>query len=83
MFEVDDLIFHGIDGDECDRFVAAITQTAFQEKKLRDQAWMADMALAGMRGKALRWYSSLDEEVQLNWRLLHKALVKQYGDHTE
>ena len=78
MPQLDDLVFHGIDGDECDRFVAAITQAAFQEKKMRDQEWMADLAVAGLRGKALRWYTELDEDVQSNWRLLQKALVRQY-----
>jgi len=39
---------------------------------------MADFAATCFVGDALRWYDSLDDEVQENWKLLQRALLTKY-----
>lgn len=74
----DPIVFTGIDGRECERFIRSIKSHAFAQQKQRDYEWMADLAATLFDGAALRWYSQLDEDVQGNWKLLEKALLTQY-----
>lgn len=78
MSSSDPVVFSGIDGRECERFIRSIKSHAFAQQKQRDYEWMADLAATLLDGAALRWYSQLDEDVQGNWKLLEKALLAQY-----
>ncbi|KAG8941872.1 hypothetical protein FRC04_004049 [Tulasnella sp. 424] len=76
---LDDIVFMGRDGYECEEFIRAIHKVAYAAGKIRDDAWMADLALACFSGKALRFYQSLGPEVQCNWQLLRPALLTKYA----
>lgn len=67
--------FEGRDGHECEEFIRAIYKAAYAAGRLRDDAWMADLAVPCFSGRALRYYESLEPEVQCDWRLLRKALL--------
>ncbi|KAG8940437.1 hypothetical protein FRC04_005264 [Tulasnella sp. 424] len=41
---------------------------------------MADLAALHFSGDALKWYESLDDDVQQDWNLLRKAVTRKYGD---
>ncbi|KIO24306.1 hypothetical protein M407DRAFT_26325 [Tulasnella calospora MUT 4182] len=36
-----------------------------------------------MTGEALRWYVELDEDTQNDWKLLRKAILRQYPSRTQ
>jgi len=74
-----DLIFRGGDGDECDEFVLAVNQWAFENDKDEDDRWVARLASSCLAGDAMRFYDTLDEEVQKSWRLLRRALFTRYS----
>ncbi|KAG8985422.1 hypothetical protein FRB90_004713, partial [Tulasnella sp. 427] len=72
------LVFEGVDGRECERFIRTVRSRAFSLGKQRDQEWMADFASTCFEGRALRWFSGLDEETRGNWRLLEQALLRDF-----
>jgi len=72
------IIFRGIDGQECEQFIYAIRNRALAEGKQRNDEWMADVAAACLIDDALRWFETLDEEVQGSWKRLRPALLFQY-----
>lgn len=74
----DDIIFYGQDGTECERFIRLVRRKGFQEGKLEDPGWMARYASTCFDGDALRWFVQLDREIQMDWELLSRELVKQY-----
>lgn len=76
---IEDLFFDGSDPRECDKFIASVRKLAIAESKQRDDEWMADFAGSCFVGKALRWYESLDDEVQCSWKQLRRALLAQYS----
>ncbi|KIO28583.1 hypothetical protein M407DRAFT_22317 [Tulasnella calospora MUT 4182] len=82
-----DVVFLGRDGQECEEFIRAIHKAAYAAEKIRDDAWMADLALPCFSGRALRYYESLEPEVKCDWSLLRKALLARYppldGDEDE
>ncbi|KAG8937220.1 hypothetical protein FRC00_007044 [Tulasnella sp. 408] len=78
-FSVEDIAFRGRDGHECEEFVQAIHKAAYAAGKLRDDAWMADLAVTCLSGKALRYYDGLEPEVKRDWSLLRPALVARYS----
>ncbi|KIO30114.1 hypothetical protein M407DRAFT_158324 [Tulasnella calospora MUT 4182] len=45
------------------------------EGKQRDNAWIADFAALCFAGDALRWYETLDDDVQLDWSKLRRAVL--------
>lgn len=75
---VEAIVFSGRDGHECEEFVQAIHKAAYAAGKLRDDAWMADMAVTCLSGRALRYYTSLEPEVKRDWSLLSSALLEKY-----
>jgi len=74
----EEILFKGIDGQECELFIHAIRKRALAEGKQRDDEWMADVAAACLIEDALRWFETLDEEVQGSWKRLRPALLSQY-----
>lgn len=78
MEDVEDIVFYGKSGQECEDFIRAVRKAGFQAKKIRDDAWMADFASTCLTGRALRFYESLSPEIQGDWRLLRQALLQEY-----
>ena len=74
----DDPLFDGISGVKCESFIQLVRRRAFSEGKSKDDEWMAQYAGMCFDGSALRWYESLDEEVQDSWKLLRAAILKQW-----
>lgn len=72
------LHFSGPGAKECERFVAAVIKHAYEQGKLRDDAWMADFAATCMAEDALRWWSGLDREIRGSWELLRQAMFSKY-----
>lgn len=71
-------VFRGIDGDECERFVAQVRQRALDEGKAEDNKWIIQTVTASFVGAALRWHATLDAEVRDDWILLQRAMFLQY-----
>lgn len=70
--------FYGIDGRECDRFIAQVVRKAFQKSKLRDSEWLAGVAATGFRDDALHWWLDLDDDVQGDWKKLQRAMRERW-----
>ncbi|KAG8990364.1 hypothetical protein FRB90_001797 [Tulasnella sp. 427] len=51
--------------------------------KQRDYQWMADYASTCFQGKALRWFSKLDDETQGDWKLLERAMLRDFPTDDE
>lgn len=73
-----DLVFKGVDGAEAESFIRSVQRAARTEGRIRDNAWIADLVSTCMIGEALRWYVELDEDTQNDWKLLRKAILRQY-----
>ncbi|KAG8916129.1 hypothetical protein FRC01_003361, partial [Tulasnella sp. 417] len=72
------LVFTGKDKDECRQFVRTIRLWAKAEGKINDSSWMCEAAYPCFSGDALEWYASLSADVQNEWRLLERAILKDY-----
>ncbi|KAG8924784.1 hypothetical protein FRC00_004731, partial [Tulasnella sp. 408] len=73
-----DIIFRGIDGNECERFIIAIRDLAFAKGKEDDCHWMLHYATTRLRGKALRWHAKLDPSARRDWDLFVQSLLESY-----
>ncbi|KAG8938001.1 hypothetical protein FRC00_003875 [Tulasnella sp. 408] len=73
-----DIIFRGIDGNECESFIVAIRDLAFAKGKDEDPNWMLRYATTRLRGQALRWHVRLDPSIQKDWYLFTQALFEEY-----
>lgn len=73
-----DLVFKGIDGAEAESFIRSVQRTARTEGRTRDNEWIADLVSTCMTGEALRWYAELEEDTHNDWKLLRKAILRQY-----
>ncbi|KAG9027346.1 hypothetical protein FS837_004306 [Tulasnella sp. UAMH 9824] len=71
-------IFCGESGKEAEKFVFWIRQRARNAGKLEDPQWIATFASPFFAGRALRWYSSLQMNVQKDWNALQRAIFMQY-----
>ncbi|KAG8874498.1 hypothetical protein FRB97_005865 [Tulasnella sp. 331] len=71
--------FAGVYGEDISFFLQNIQQEAFKQGRQREDAWIADYALTMLRGRALIWYYSLDEESQSSWRKLRVALIARFS----
>lgn len=70
--------FSGADGAEAERFVTAVRRRAFAEGKTKDAVWMADYASTRLEREAVRWFETLHEDVQEDWKLLRRALLERW-----
>ncbi|KAG8947276.1 hypothetical protein FRC04_010852 [Tulasnella sp. 424] len=72
------IIFKGIDGNECEEFVAALEDLAYAEGWTEDRRRMLFFARSRLRNAALRWFARLDSSVKNDWDLFVQALFDQY-----
>lgn len=74
----DEITFTGIAPG---KFIAAISRHARSEGKEKDNEWQADFAASCFQGsgKVLKWYRALDEDVQMDWGKLSKAVLETFG----
>ncbi|KAG9002724.1 hypothetical protein FRB90_011325 [Tulasnella sp. 427] len=76
--EVQNIVFRGIDGNECETFIAAVEELAFNEGWSEDGRRMLLFIRSRLRNRALRWFAELDGSVKTNLDLLVQAMFKQY-----
>lgn len=76
------LIFKGIDGSECEDFIASLEELAFAEGWSQDRQRMILYARSRLRGDALRWFATLDPSIQGDWNLFLQALLNRYPSVT-
>ncbi|KIO25277.1 hypothetical protein M407DRAFT_93143 [Tulasnella calospora MUT 4182] len=64
------------------KFIAAVGRHAHSEGKHQDNEWQADFAVGCFQGsgKVMRWYATLEEDVQTDWDKLSKELIERFGD---
>ncbi|KAG8895025.1 hypothetical protein FRC00_008122, partial [Tulasnella sp. 408] len=74
-----DASFNGVDGLTCHEFIQAIRKQAFNEGKSQDSRWMAEIASFQFSGPALEWFEELEDATQEDWRLLKRAILRQYA----
>lgn len=72
------LTFRGTSGQEAEAFVQAVQRRAHAAGKLRDNDWIVDMVSVCFEGDALRWFESLDDKTQGDWKLLKAAILRQF-----
>lgn len=71
--------FKGDNSEECTAFIQAIREAAWTEGKLRDPAWMADLASLYFSGRAMTWHAKLPLELRQDWFKLEGALVDRWA----
>ncbi|KIO23822.1 hypothetical protein M407DRAFT_26751 [Tulasnella calospora MUT 4182] len=76
----EDFVFTGIDGLNCHQFIKAVRENALKEGKQRDYEWMADFASIRFEEEALRWFESLEDGTQSDWRVLRRAILSRYAE---
>ncbi|KAG8939882.1 hypothetical protein FRC04_005831 [Tulasnella sp. 424] len=76
------IIFKGIDGNECEEFVAALEDLAYAEGWAEDRRRMLLFARSRLRNAALRWFARLDPSVKNDWDLFVQAIFDQYPPAT-
>ncbi|KAG9042592.1 hypothetical protein FS837_010661 [Tulasnella sp. UAMH 9824] len=77
------LVFNGVDGAEAESFISSVQQVARTEGRSRDNEWIVDLVSTCVKGEALRWYVELDEDTQNDWKLLRKAILRQWPSRAE
>ncbi|KIO23821.1 hypothetical protein M407DRAFT_26750 [Tulasnella calospora MUT 4182] len=68
----------GAEGLSCHQFIRAIREQARAAGKQRDDQWMADYVCVCFDGEALKWFESLEDETQSDWKLLRRAILARY-----
>lgn len=71
-------MFSGTEGLNAAEFIHEIRSKAIVANKQRDNDWLVDVASACFIGKALQWHTTLDPEIQDDWKKLQRALFEQY-----
>ncbi|KAG9033338.1 hypothetical protein FS837_002489 [Tulasnella sp. UAMH 9824] len=75
-----DALFTGTGDLTCHQFIRSIREHAIEAKKQRDDVWMADQASIRFDGEALKWFESLEDEVQNDWKRLRRAILARYAE---
>lgn len=73
-----EIVFNGIDGNECEAFISAVRDLAWARGRERDYFWMLNLATTRLRGNALRWHAKLDRNIQEDWHSFIRALFEEY-----
>ncbi|KIO21091.1 hypothetical protein M407DRAFT_29301 [Tulasnella calospora MUT 4182] len=73
-----DIVFRGLDGNECEAFIAAIEELAFTEGWSEDEKRMLLFTRSRLRQGALRWFARLEPSKKKDWDLFVEALFEQY-----
>ncbi|KAG9031770.1 hypothetical protein FS837_002891 [Tulasnella sp. UAMH 9824] len=71
-------LFHGRSGEEAEEFVHIVQERALDVGKQQDNEWIAAFISSCFVGNALRWYSSLDSDVQDDWKRLRQAILTRF-----
>ncbi|KAG8980543.1 hypothetical protein FRB90_007652, partial [Tulasnella sp. 427] len=77
-----EILFTGGEGLSCHQFIRAIRERALEAEKQRDNQWIADYASIRFDGEALKWFESLEDDVQSDWQLLRRAIISRYSEPT-
>ncbi|KAG9033339.1 hypothetical protein FS837_002490 [Tulasnella sp. UAMH 9824] len=64
----------------CHQFIRSVRELAIEAERQRDDVWMADQASIRFDGEALKWFESLDDGVQTDWKLLRRAILARYAE---
>ncbi|KAG9039869.1 hypothetical protein FS837_000895 [Tulasnella sp. UAMH 9824] len=78
--ESDSIVFTGVEGLSCHQLIRAIREHALEAGKQRDDQWMADYASIRFDGEALKWFESLEDDTQSDWKLLRRAILARYAE---
>lgn len=65
-----DVVFEGNDGRECEQFILGVQKQAFARGMSKNDELIAQFVATHIGGEALRWYVTLDDEIQDSWKLL-------------
>lgn len=57
-----------------------VRERALESERLSNDEWMASYASIRLEGEALKWFESLDDETQTNWKLLRRAILSRYAE---
>ncbi|KAG8945555.1 hypothetical protein FRC04_000689 [Tulasnella sp. 424] len=79
-YNAGDIAFNGTDGLTCHQFIRAIRKQGLEVDRQTDNRWMADYASIRFNDNALRWFESLDDETQTDWRRLRRVILTRYSD---
>ncbi|KIO29357.1 hypothetical protein M407DRAFT_21583 [Tulasnella calospora MUT 4182] len=74
------ITFTGGNAEEAEEFIVAVKRRAYSKGKHTDNVWIAHFVSVCFEKKALRWYESLDDETQNNWKLLKRAILEEYKE---
>ncbi|KAG8967567.1 hypothetical protein FRC05_002000 [Tulasnella sp. 425] len=71
-------IFYGRSGEEAEEFVRMVHDRAIDANMVRSDGWYTSFFGSSLAGDALRWYASLELEVQKDWNRLQQAVFARY-----
>jgi len=71
-------VFRGIDGAECERFIADAEQRIADAGKEDDNKWIAKEIPKSFAGAALRWLATVDPQTKADWSLLKQAMLSRW-----
>ncbi|KAG8899824.1 hypothetical protein FRC00_000869 [Tulasnella sp. 408] len=77
------IAFEGNDGRECEDFVAAVHEAAFNGGWMDDEKQLLHFTITRLRRRALRWYATLDPADRSEWSRFLRALFAQYPEINE
>ncbi|KIO30588.1 hypothetical protein M407DRAFT_5523 [Tulasnella calospora MUT 4182] len=70
--------FTGGPNESVASFIQSVQRVAFQQNRIKNDEWVAELASTCFTDKALVWYLGLDKGTQSSWAKLRIALVKHY-----
>ncbi|KAG8899611.1 hypothetical protein FRC01_010437 [Tulasnella sp. 417] len=59
-------------------FIQSVQRVAFQQNRIKDDEWIAELASTCFTDKAMLWYLGLGRETQSSWEKLRIALVEHF-----
>lgn len=74
--------FTGAEAETVEPFLEQIQHHIVAQDRQRDNIWVADYVSTLLKGRALVWFYTLDEETQSSWKKLRLALVSAFSVHT-
>jgi len=77
--EIEWLSFSGADKEDITLFFQGVHRAALNQRRSRDDAWIADYVAGSVAGSAMQWFLTLDEETQHSWRKLKPALTARFS----
>ncbi|KAG8934340.1 hypothetical protein FRC01_003588 [Tulasnella sp. 417] len=77
------ITFEGNGSGECEEFIAAVHEQAFNEGWMDDEKRLLLFTISRLRKKALRWYATLDPPDRYEWSRFVRAIFTQYPEINE